>query len=434
MRLEIAALLSFIASGFVLFKFKSFFETAMGWAAAGVSTFLSLFLLEQVMTHGSPGQDRGTFITLFLWMCLSGFTFLGSMGLTSVKVAREEDEKNTEQSQEMTYDELVEKTKYFERAVRGNGIFVSVSVVVAAFVTTRIVGGAPVDNNLRALLAAAVLGFCINSLSLWRCAAKKDIYSKRLRVKDIARKETHEEEIKRISQEKSEAEARLEEVRTRERADRVLREATIQNKIKSFSATDGTGKERRCVVIEIDWIGEEEHKPELHLYRNRGDICETADALRSAKGRSHLYFVKKVGKTMQYVDPEVDENRVYNYYAVIEAQPDGIPLKHVLAFECVPHLVRFSESFEELADRKISRAKKEAALSALTPKAETPLGDLAESLLSDLIKGNKTIDEVEQRVEAIIEGMADTDEDEKTIYKETVMTKVMAEFDKRARK
>ena len=161
---------------------------------------------------------------------------------------------------------------------------------------------------------------------------------------------------------------------------------SVFNKIMSFTISDGAGRERSMVIVEIEWATSDDFQPILYLYKDTGDMQTDVNKIRLRKGSSRLDFSKH-GKSIRYVDANVQTNSTYNYYAWIEAVFYEELI--MVAMDKRAHVVKFVESPREFVERKLTQheldQKIRAAKTPPTPPPEPPRPlTLAEKVVSHL--------------------------------------------------
>jgi len=244
------------------------------------------------------------------------------------------------------------------------------------------------------LSVITALGITLTYVAFESARQHTQIAAEEAKKAAAARQEMELEKRNKLEREQAEASARLKE----DALQKSLRDASVLNKVTFFDIRDGVGRDRGRVIIDIEWTGEDAHRPELHLYKSVGSICDSADELRaSKKGREHLYFTRKVGKALRFIDPDVADNRVYHYYAVIEAQPDGIELKNVFAFEARAHLVEFEETLETFVDKEWTKQSAIERFDQLRERQSPPppktLVERATAKIAELAKRHADLEE-----------------------------------------
>jgi len=90
------------------------------------------------------------------------------------------------------------------------------------------------------------------------------------------------------------------------------------SQITSFNIFNRVIGDRICVEIEITWRKNECSEPTLYLFKHSGEALSSPDEVENAQGRRRLNLAVD-GETLRFSDMDVEENRVYYYYAWIQS-------------------------------------------------------------------------------------------------------------------
>ena len=196
-----------------------------------------------------------------------------------------------------------------------------------------------------------------------------------------------------------------------------------------MTVSDGSGKERGYVVIEIDWLGKNEQGAMLKLWKDTGTIRTTALEVEQSP-TARLLDYERSGPKLRYVDVDVQNGRSYTYYAIVEASPNE--QRYWFTFDKKTHVARFSESKEQYAERKISQVEIEERLRSATkrPDPVLPLEEFTEKVMKEIVAQKESIKRAEERLISILDASA-YQHDEKQIIYAKVMQRILSELQRR---
>lgn len=253
--------------------------------------------------------------------------------------------------------------------------------------------------------------------------------------------EENKEEARKAKAEAEEAEKAAHAAKRKEQ-EKVNRRQAFERacataRIKDFRVVDGRGKDRHSVIIEIDWsIPAGCKQATLHLwkseypFRNPGAV-QHHDWRQPA---NELDF-EPDGRPLRFIDTKVTDREPTYYYAWITIVEDaGYNADSArVCFEKRHHVARFSETFAELARRRIERMRHEDALRAAEegrkPKAapvpalpppKRALVDEALEIAASLLQAKKSTEQLYARLDAWCEAQNLSDEDAEVIKEEVL--------------
>lgn len=185
--------------------------------------------------------------------------------------------------------------------------------------------------------------------------------------------------------------------------------------VQSFRAEPGGGQDAGCSVIAVEWETDPQHRARLWLYKHRGDLLTSAEAVLNAPGARRLDS-RVLGETLRYVDPDVSPSVVDNYYIWIDATVAEQAVSGA-GFYHIAHRHAKKEDFVSFVDRKVSQHEAAERLAKIKkPQKAEALEDVAARLLDEAIGQREETRKIGEWLERKLEDMSLSDEERQIIF------------------
>jgi len=191
------------------------------------------------------------------------------------------------------------------------------------------------------------------------------------------------------------------------------------NRITNFTVSDGTGRDRGSVVIDIKWTATNFAYPTLYLYRDEGEVWESTAPIVEKPTAVKLDFRER-GESAHVVDAAAENGKTYTYYAWI-----AVDFYSYLALSFVKHqhTARYAETKQEFVERKLSNHEVEERLKKLREKPGNKFAEISQRIKARKDQG---AEEKELRAHFAREMAAlDMDEYEKEIFEKGLLKELV---------
>ena len=196
-------------------------------------------------------------------------------------------------------------------------------------------------------------------------------------------------------------------------------DVVLEHRITTMQVANGVGKDRGCVVIDVEWDASERFHGTLYLYRDEGEMQTNVNFLRLRDSAIRLDFAQH-GKPIRHVDGNVRDGRSYNYYAWIEVWFYELAL---VALDKKTHIARTVENKVEFAERKLTEHElMEKFRAAQRPPSQPPpeptLAERVRAHLTERLAAARDKEEAGRMANDYINSLNVDEETKETLWEE----------------